>query len=94
MVVGSVVLDRVCQPATLGGCDVLIYDHLCWCVMCQSYHMTEQVPSSFDGRQGHWAAFSSCKESIAEHVVMVSDANGLPQLTSVKCVKPNLLCWC
>ena len=74
-------------------CDILIYGHLCRCGMCQSHYLTKQTPSSFDGRQAHWAALSSFIQGIDGDFLRVSDANDLPQLTSVKSIKTSPLCW-
>ena len=57
--------------------------------MCHSHHTTKQTPSCFDGRHAHWAALASFIQSIAGDFLRVSDANDLPQLTSVKCIKTS-----
>ena len=70
-------------------CHRLCITPLCRCVICHSHHMTKQTSPSFDGRQAHWAALAFLIQSIAGDFLMVSDANDLPQLTSVKCIKTS-----
>ena len=70
---------------------LLCLHHLYWCVICNSDHMTKQTPSNFDGRQPHWAALAYF---IAGDCLRVSDANDLPQLSSVKCIKTSTFGWC
>ena len=53
-----------------------------------------QTPSSFDGGQAHWAALASSIQNIAGDFLRISDANDLPQLTSMKGIKTSPVCWC
>ena len=78
---GWLVVSYVAAPATSCscGCDVLVYGHLCRCVMCHSHHMTKQTPSGFDDRHAHWAALYRTINAQYDGVILQEDLNMLRQ---------------